>query len=346
MENYDNAWREVGTLREATYTGLPPGDYVFRVKSSNSDGVWDEEGTSLDITILPPWWRTAWAFVVYGLLFVAGIVAVNRFQRNRIVARERLRAEREKAQAIEATNNELGRALKHLTETQDQLIHTEKMASLGQLTAGIAHEIKNPLNFVNNFSRLSGEVVEDLKDWIKEKGGMNDPEVKEMIDTLSLNAEKINEHGQRADGIIRSMLEHSRTGRGEKRATDINKLVEEYLNLAYHGIRARENGFEADLQAEYDEAIGDVEIYPQEIGRVLINLFDNAFYTVIEKHRTTNTEHQTTNEYSPKVNVQTTKKGGYIEIKVTDNGMGIPEDIREKIFEPFLRQSQPVAVRG
>ena len=285
LENYDAAWREVATLREATYTGLPPGDYVFRVKASNSDGIWNEEGASINIQILPPWWRTWWAYIVYGLLFVAGIITADRLQRRRLIARERLRAEREKAKAIESTNNELQRALKHLTETQDQLVHTEKMASLGQLTAGIAHEIKNPLNFVNNFSTLSVGMLEELKDWVEEQGGMEKPEVRELVETLTLNAAKINEHGQRADGIIRSMLEHSRTGRGERRVVDINKLVDEYVNLAYHGFRARGEGIEVEVSREYGQAIGEVEIYPQEIGRVLINLLDNAFYSVEEKAR-------------------------------------------------------------
>ena len=194
----------------------------------------------------------------------------------RLITKERLRAEREKAKAIESTNNELNRALKHLTETQDQLIHTEKMASLGQLTAGIAHEIKNPLNFVNNFSSLSISIVDELKDWIEKKGGMDEPEVRELVESLMMNAAKINEHGQRADGIIRSMLEHSRTGRGDLRAVDINKLVDEYVNLAYHGARARVNELEVELNRAYDPGAGKIEIYPQEIGRVLINLLDKC----------------------------------------------------------------------
>ena len=330
LDNYDDTWIDSGTQRTATYTNLDPGEYTFRVKGANSRGIWNETGASIVITILPPWWRTTAAFVVYGLLFVVGVVGIDRFQRRRIVSRERLRAEREKAKAIESTNNELNRALKHLTETQDQLIHTEKMASLGQLTAGIAHEIKNPLNFVNNFSRLSEGAIDELKTWIEENGGMDDPDVRELVDTLKMNSAKINEHGQRADAIIRSMLEHSRTGRGERRATHLNKLVEEYVNLAYHGARAREHGFEVDLKLNVDDAIEEVEIYPQEIGRVLINLFDNAFYTVNEKRLSLN------GTYAPQVSVSTKRSDGFVEVQVIDNGMGIPADIQKKIFEPFF----------
>jgi len=327
---YDSEWRSETDQRRATYTSLPPGDYTFEVKAANSDGIWTEEPVRLGVEILPPWWRTVWAYLVYGVWVVAGILAFDRIRHKRLIAKERLRAEREKARAIEATNNELQRVLKHLTEAQDQLIHTEKMASLGQLTAGIAHEIKNPLNFVNNFSALSGEMIDELKNWIEEKGGMEEPEVRELVETLKMNAAMINEHGQRADGIIHSMLEHSRTGRGERRSVEINKLVDEYVNLAYRGIKAREEGFTVKLDKEYDEAIGEVEVYPKEIGRVLINLLDNAFYTVNEKHLSLN------GQYVPQVSVRTKKEGDHVEVHIEDNGKGISKEIHEKIFEPFF----------
>ena len=330
LENYDDVWIDNENRRTATYTNLSPGDYIFNVKAANSLGIWNEEGASVLISILPPWWRTWWAFCLYGVMLILGVALNYRYQRSRLIAKERLRAEREKAKAIESTNNELNRALKHLTETQDQLIHTEKMASLGQLTAGIAHEIKNPLNFVNNFSSLSHSMFEELKDWIEKKGGMDEPEVRELVETLTMNASKINEHGKRADGIIRSMLEHSRTGRGDLRAIDINKLVDEYVNLAYHGAIAREQGLEALLNRAYDQAAGKIEIYPQEIGRVLINLLDNAFYTVNEKRLSMN------GQYAPQVSVSTKKTDGYIELRIQDNGEGIPKEIRDKIFDPFF----------
>ena len=327
LEGHDENWIDAGTQRTARYTNLSPGGYTFKVAARNGNSRWDE--VTLKLNILPPWWRTWWAYAIYGVLIATVFIMADRFQRKRLIAKERLRAEREKARAIESTNNELQRALKHLTETQDQLIHTEKMASLGQLTAGIAHEIKNPLNFVNNFSTLSVGMLEELQAWIEEQDGMEEAEVRELIETLTMNAAKINEHGRRADGIIRSMLEHSCTGRGERRTVDINKLVDEYVNLAYHGVRAREDGFEVDLNREYDEVIGDIEIYPQEIGRVLINLLDNAYYTVNEKGLSTN------GHYEPTVWVSTLQMADHVEVRIRDNGEGISEDLREKIFEPF-----------
>ena len=333
LEDYEKRWLDARTLRSARYSNVPPGSYVFRVRATNLVGIQSEEAT-IGVVILPPWWRTTMAYIVYGLLIAMGLFTVDRFQRRRLIARERLRAEREKAKAIESTNNELQRALKHLTETQDQLVHTEKMASLGQLTAGIAHEIKNPLNFVNNFAQIAsdqaeeiGAVLEEEKEGLSTKGAH---ELKSMLDDLKLNAQKINEHGQRADGIIRSMLEHSRTERGKRRPVDINKLVDEYVNLAYHGIKAREDGFNVALNRNYDQAVGEVEIYPQEIGRVMINLLDNAFYAVDEKRLLVN------GQYTPSVSVDTKKSDGQVKICISDNGMGITEDIQEKIFEPFF----------
>lgn len=330
MEGYDEDWVEVGDYRTARYTSLDPGEYVFHVSAKSGETSWEAAEASVFVTILPPWWQTWWMYTIYGLLLICGIIAINRYQRKRLITKERIHADLEKAKAIESTNNELQRALKHLTETQDQLIHTEKMASLGQLTAGIAHEIKNPLNFVNNFSSLSIGIVDELKTWIEEKGGMDVPEVKELVDTLTMNAAKINEHGQRADGIIRSMLEHSRTGRGDCRNVDINKLVDEYVNLAYHGARARAQGLDVNLNRAYDQTTGKIEIYPQEIGRVLINLLDNAFYTVNEKRLSVN------GHYEPQVSVSTKKAGNYIELRIRDNGLGIPKEIRDKIFDPFF----------
>ena len=329
LTNFEAEYSEWSTNPSKEYTNLNPGTYTFNVRARKVYGHLSEE-SMFTFDVLPPWWRKWWAFTMYGMLVVMGVVVAARFQRKRLVARERLRAEREKARAIESTNNELQRALKHLTETQDQLVHTEKMASLGQLTAGIAHEIKNPLNFVNNFSTLSVGIVDELRAWIEEKGGMEDPDVRELVETLKMNAAKINEHGRRADGIIRSMLEHSRTGRGEQRAVDINKLVDEYANLAYHGVRAREEGFSVALDSSYDPAIGEIEVYPQEIGRVLINLLDNAFYAVHERAGKGEAG------YVPRVRVKTVGEGDVIEVWVEDNGVGIPRFARDKIFEPFF----------
>jgi signal transduction histidine kinase len=219
------------------------------------------------------------------------------------------------------------KAYDQLKATQSQLIHAEKMASLGELTAGIAHEIQNPLNFVNNFSEVSTELLEEMKENIK-KGNLN--EVKDLLEDVIQNLEKIHTHGGRADGIIKSMLQHSRGSSGEKVPTDINALADEYLRLSYHGLRAKDKSFNADFKLEADKTLPKIEVVPQDIGRVLLNLVNNAFYAVSEKAK------QNHDDYKPFVIVSTKNQGNNIEISVKDNGAGIPESVKEKIFEPFF----------
>ena len=235
---------------------------------------------------------------------------------------------------LEAAKADVEAALDHLKMTQNQLIQSEKMASLGALTAGIAHEIKNPLNFVNNFSQLSVELAEELRQEIETHRDKTLAEVAadlaEILDDLALNAEKIHEHGARADGIVKSMMQHARGGEGERRATDVNALVEEYVNLAYHGMRAATPDFNVTLECDYDEAAGEAELVPQEIGRVFINLFNNAFFAVYEEARAGD------EAYTPVVTVATHRTEDAVTIRVQDNGPGIPEAVREKIFEPFF----------
>jgi signal transduction histidine kinase len=236
---------------------------------------------------------------------------------------------KQKANAIlKEQKEEIQVTLEKLQSTQSQLIQSEKMASLGELTAGIAHEIQNPLNFVNNFSDVSGELVEEINEEI-EAGNLD--EVKEITSDLKLNLEKINHHGQRASGIVKGMLEHSRTGSGEKELIDINKLADEYLRLAYHGLRAKDKSFNADFKTEFDESLPKVKVITQDLGRVILNLINNAFYACTERRRSTDSK-----DYKPAVTVATRKVGGKIEISVKDNGAGIPEDIKEKIFQPFF----------
>jgi C4-dicarboxylate-specific signal transduction histidine kinase len=222
---------------------------------------------------------------------------------------------------------ELLHTLEELKSTQSQLIQSEKMASLGELTAGIAHEIQNPLNFVNNFSDVNRELLAELKGEI-EKG--NTDEVKALADNLIENEEKINHHGKRADAIVKGMLQHSRKSSGQKEPTDINILTEEYLRLSYHGLRAKDKTFNATMKTDFDETIGKINVIPQDIGRVLLNLFNNAFYAVSEKKK-----HQPEN-YEPTVFVSTKRLGGNVEICVKDNGSGIPRNIIDKIFQPFF----------
>jgi signal transduction histidine kinase len=222
---------------------------------------------------------------------------------------------------------ELKQSLQELKSTQAQLIQSEKMASLGELTAGIAHEIQNPLNFVNNFSEVNKEMIAELKEEI-DKG--NYEEVKLIANDIEDNEEKINHHGKRADSIVKGMLQHSRATSGQKELTDINKLADEYLRLSYHGMRARDKNFNAEYRTDFDETIGKINVVPQDIGRVLLNLLNNAFYAVNEKKKTAD------ETYQPTVSVQTKKLNEKVEIRVEDNGDGIPSAIKDKIFQPFF----------
>src|SRR5687767_5217014 len=202
-------------------------------------------------------------------------------------------------------------ALEELKATQTQLIQREKMASLGELTAGIAHEIQNPLNFVNNFSEVNRELIGEMKGEI---GKGNIEEVKLIANDIEANEEKISHHGKRADAIVKSMLQHSQSSSGKKEPTDVNALTDEYLRLAYHGLRAKEKSFNASLKTDFDESIGNINIIQQDIGRVVLNLINNAFYAVDEKKKTSG------DVYEPTVSVSTKKSNGKVEIKVSDNG--------------------------
>jgi signal transduction histidine kinase len=224
---------------------------------------------------------------------------------------------------------ELEKSLIELKATQAQLIHSEKMASLGELTAGIAHEIQNPLNFVNNFSEVSNELLSEMVDEVN-KG--NTDEVKALAIDVQQNLEKILHHGKRADAIVKGMLQHSGSGTGKKEPTDINALADEYLRLAFHGLRAKDNSFTATIKTDFDPAIGNINLVQQDIGRVILNLISNAFYAVNERLRQT----QPDNAYEPTVEVGTKKNGNKIEVVVKDNGNGIPGKVLDKIFQPFF----------
>jgi len=234
-----------------------------------------------------------------------------------------------KRKAIEETNTALQKSLEDLKATQAQLIQSEKMASLGELTAGIAHEIQNPLNFVNNFSEVSNELIDEMKEEL-DKGNKED--AKALADDVKQNLEKINFHGKRADAIVKSMLQHSRISNNKKEPTDINALADEYLRLAYHGMRAKDKVFNAAIKGDYDESIGLIKIISQDIGRVILNLITNAFYAVMEKKKLQPAD----GGYEPTVSVSTKKFDNKIEINVRDNGIGIPQKALDKIFQPFF----------
>jgi two-component system NtrC family sensor kinase len=234
-------------------------------------------------------------------------------------------------QQIQSQHQALEKTLAELNATQTQLVQREKMASLGELTAGIAHEIQNPLNFVNNFSEVNTEMLEELKAEIEKPKAERDEQLEvELINGLIENEKKINHHGKRADFIVKGMLQHSRTSTGEKQQTNINILADEFLKLSYHGLRAKDKSFNAELVTHFDANLPKVNIAQQDIGRVLLNLFNNAFYAVNQKQKTAGSD------YKPEVTVSTSAEKNDLVIKVKDNGNGIPDAIKEKIMQPFF----------
>jgi C4-dicarboxylate-specific signal transduction histidine kinase len=237
----------------------------------------------------------------------------------------------ERTAELTQQKEELEKALVELKTTQAQLIQQEKLASLGELTAGIAHEIQNPLNFVNNFSDVSAELLEELKAGVIQKLPASEKKhADEILSGLTQNLEKITHHGKRADSIVKSMMQHSRSGTSHAEPTDINALADEYLRLAYHGLRSKDKSFNARLHTEFDNKIGKVQVVPQDIIRVLLNLYNNAFYSIQKKKK------ELGNAFSPGVDVCTKLLGKMVELRVRDNGTGIPGDILEKIYQPFF----------
>ncbi|MBS1607470.1 MAG: GHKL domain-containing protein [Bacteroidetes bacterium] len=252
-------------------------------------------------------------------------------EQNRIISQMKADLEvqvAERTSELTRQKEELEHALHDLRATQDQLIQAEKMASLGELTAGIAHEIQNPLNFINNFSEVNSELIDEMDAEIA-KG--NTEEIKAVANDIKQNMEKIIYHGKRADAIVKGMLQHSRKSTGQKEPTDINNLADEYLRLSYHGLRAKEKSFNASFKTDFDKNIGPVNVVPQDIGRVFLNLINNAFYAVSEKK-----EQNPGISYEPTVSIKTKKTGNRVEITVKDNGNGIPQNIIDKIFQPFF----------
>ena len=333
LEGYDKAWREANTEKTAYYFDVPAGAYLLRVKAVSSDGLWAEK--TLKLTISPPWWHTWWAYGLYAILFIGSLWGFIHYRSRQLRIEKRLLEHRvllrtaeilRQKEEIEAQRDHLENTLTTLKATQAQLIQSEKMASLGELTAGVAHEIQNPLNFVNNFAEVNNDLIAELKG---ELAAGHMPEAISMADFIQENEKKIRMHGKRADAIVKGMLQHARTSSGERQPTDLNALAKEYLNLSYAGQRAQNKGFAAKLIMDFDPRLGKVEVVPQQISRVLLNLFNNAFYAVQQKQ----------NElawYEPKVRVSTGRQNGRAFIKVWDNGTGIPLKIRDKIFQPFF----------
>ncbi|MEI7585039.1 ATP-binding protein [Runella sp.] len=265
-------------------------------------------------------------------------------ENNRILEAKKLDLEyqvAERTAELTQQKEELQHALEHLKETQEQLIQSEKLASLGELTAGIAHEIQNPLNFVNNFSEVSVELLEELKEERGKAKEKRDEELEEeILGDIIQNLQKINHHGKRAASIVTGMLQHSRVSSGKKELADLNSLTDEYLRLSYHGLRAKDKSFNAQIVTDFDPNVPKLEVIPQDLGRVLLNLINNAFYAVHKKKQEISESAQsdlpTATNYEPTVWVTTKKVDSEIHISVRDNGTGIPEEVQSKIFQPFF----------
>ncbi|MDE3740426.1 sensor histidine kinase [Maribacter polysaccharolyticus] len=319
-EDEDWSYAAHGT-KTKNYYNLKPGNYTFKVAVRNGNGSWSPPDT-LSFKINPPWWQTWWAYLLFGLIAASILRAYIVFRARKLTKENRILEERVSHRTIQ-----LKTKIDELKSTQSKLIQSEKMASLGELTAGIAHEIQNPLNFVNNFSEVNKELLEELEEEI-ENG--NYDEVKALAKDVADNEDKIIFHGKRADGIVKGMLQHSRSSSGQKEPTDINTLSDEYLRLAYHGLRAKDKSFNATLDTDFDDSIGKINIVPQDMGRVILNLITNAFYVVKKK------KEQHPNGYEPTVSVRTKKQGNMALISVLDNGNGVPKDVLDKIFQPFF----------
>jgi signal transduction histidine kinase/ligand-binding sensor domain-containing protein len=338
LENYDNKWRKASAGEAANYHNVAPGRYIFKVKSVNINGLVTEK--HIVVIILPPWWQTWWACTLFVLALAASLWGFIYFRSLSLLKEKRIlehkvhiRTEEvlQQKEEIEAQRDNLEKAFGELKNAQTQLIQSEKMASLGELTAGIAHEIQNPLNFVNNFSEVNKELLEELKaESEKPKAERDEALESELINDLIENEQKINHHGKRADGIVKGMLQHSRTAGGEKLPTNINSVAEEYLRLSYHGLRAKDKNFNAEMVMHFDPDLPKIQAVGQDIGRVLLNLFNNAFYAVNQKKKTAPAG------YNPEVSVTTSTENGQVIIKVKDNGVGMPEHVKEKIMQPFF----------
>ncbi|MEO7121430.1 MAG: ATP-binding protein [Ginsengibacter sp.] len=293
------------------------------------------------------------AAVVFSIVWMIAMILVSGKQRKVLKQeREKTQQQEEQKRWMETRKEELEKivaertaelrqqkeqvetTLEELKATQAQLIQSEKMASLGELTAGIAHEIQNPLNFVNNFSEVNSELILEMKNEI-DNGNLED--VKEIANNIAENEEKIVFHGKRADAIVKGMLQHSRNSSSTKELTDINSLADEYLRLAYHGLRAKDKSFNATMKTDFDESIGKIDIFPQDMGRVILNLITNAFYAVTEKKKRMDENTSASQPaYEPTVSICTRKLNGNVEIRVSDNGDGISQHVIDKIFQPFF----------
>ncbi len=322
LDGVDKKWSPVTDQSVSeNYNNIPPGYYTFRVSAKKGFGVWSEPSV-YHFRIRPPWWLSWWAELFYLFIFL-GLLRFWVRYRSRQLQKENMMLERK----ITERTTALTTSLENLRQAQGQLIQAEKMASLGELTAGIAHEIQNPLNFVNNFSEVNTELIEDVNKALERS---DVPEAKEILKDLEMNMGKITFHGKRADAIVKGMLLHSRANSGQRIPTDINALADEYLRLSFHGLRARDKSFNAQFTMNLDEKLEEVMLVQQDIGRVFLNLFNNAFYSVTEKKKLA------PETYEPTVTLSTKRQPDSVEIRIRDNGVGIPKKLLDKIYQPFF----------
>ena len=357
---FNDDWSPQKTDTRVNYTNLPayffPKTYTLEVRAANESGIWSEEVLSYDFTVTPPWWLSWGASLGYLIIMGIGIFSVDRFQRKRLIKKERetallretelkaetaiarSRAAEAQAKALEVENElkatelekarELEKAYHELKATQKRLIQSEKMASLGRLSTGIAHEIKNPLNFINNFAELSKELVDELRSAIENN---DTSEIESITDNLSLNTGKIEEHGKRADAIVKSMMQHSRGSDMNFELTDLNDIIRKYADLAYHSKSAKIPELDVSIVTRLDENLPQIMTIRRQVGQVLQNIIENAFDAIWERKLKQN------GTYLPEITITTSfDQKEKIEITVSDNGPGIPEAVREKIFEPFF----------
>lgn len=322
LEGFDNQWSEWSVDTRKDYTNLPEGKYFFQVRARNAYGQISKVG-GYHFTILPPWYRTWWAYLL-GLLLVGGIIYLAFSLRSR-----QLQLEKKKLQVL------VDERTKELHESQDRLVEQQKLASLGQLTAGIAHEIKNPLNFVNNFAELSDELLQELAEDIDKQKAKIDAKdfdyIQGTITDLRHNVQKINEHGKRADNIVKGMLMHSRSQSGEKEAVDLNTMVEENVNLAYRGLRGKNSHITVQFEKHLDPTIGNIQVIRQDLSRVFLNIANNAIYAAFKQKESKGGSFEPTVTFSTK-NLSADK----VEVRIRDNGTGISEENLSKIFNPFF----------
>ncbi|HXV14144.1 MAG TPA: ATP-binding protein, partial [Candidatus Krumholzibacteria bacterium] len=357
LVGYEREWSTETSEVKTRYTNLPafflPRRYEFQVAAHNGDGVWTATPLSHAFQVSPPVWLRWWALVGQFVLVGGCLYGLHAHRTRSLERRAQLlehvvdvRTQEVRAQALtlQEQNVELEAKNAEIVRTQQQLIVQEKLASLGALTAGIAHEIRNPLNFVNNFAELSGDLVQDLRDDLSQQKSKLDESaargIDDLLGDLEQNMQRINEHGKRANSIVQGMLLHSRGQKGEFQKVKLNALLDEFATIAYVGMKAADPAMGVALEKDFDDAVGEIDAIPQDLSRVFVNIVNNACYAATEKQRTSG------GGYQPTVRLTTKSLGDRVEVRIRDNGNGIPEAIREKIFAPFFTSKPTGAGTG